>query len=261
MLMVPRIWKLVAVGLVLAVFSGSVLADDKADRERKAKAALALAAAAKAKATATAPAPRPADLVGYEEGSRRAVAGQYPIVVYCGFDGPRIADTVCVRDDEYAGIKAPAAVVGYPVGDRLMEEARFTGKPSEAQIERAAHNARRKMDCKPMPKRSESAWKISADVCPCKSCSCGPDCQCGSGACACPGCATPIQAQVQPAAPQPRYEVFEVWTIDRRGRLVKVKQVREVHPVPPPPPPVQPGREINQFMRPYYASGCVWGKA
>jgi hypothetical protein len=220
MLVVPRIWRLVAVGLVLAIFSGAALADDKSDRERKARAALAIHAAAKAKARPAAPAPRPAELVGYQEGSRRALAGQYPIVVYCGFDGPRIADTVCVRDDEYGGINCPAAVVGYPVGDRLMEEERFAGKPTAAQVEKAAHSARRKMDSKPMPMRSDSAWKISADVCPCESCSCRRDCQCAAGACACPGCATSIQAQTQPA-PQPQYQLFQVWGNDSRGRLMK----------------------------------------
>ena len=222
MLNAPRVWKLVVVGLVLAIFSGSALADDKSDREQRAKAALALSAAVRAKATPTAPAPRPATLFAYDEGSRRALAGQYPIVVYCGFDGPRIADAVCVRDDSYGGLKSPAAVVGYPLGDRLVEEERFTGRPTAAQVEKAAHNARRKMDVKPMPKRTDGAWKVSADVCPCGSaCMCGSNCQCGSGKCACPVCAPN-------AAPQPEHRLFEVHSYDRRGRLVKWNEWRLV---------------------------------
>ena len=99
-MLTARIWNLVIVGLVLAIFSGNVLGGDKNDRKQRAKAALALAAAANAKGVPVAPSPRPAELLPYDEGSRQALAGQYPIVVYCGFNGPRIADASPARSSD-----------------------------------------------------------------------------------------------------------------------------------------------------------------
>jgi hypothetical protein len=197
---VLRVWKLAAVGLVLALLAAEVKDDDK-----------------------------------------QAVAEQLPIVVYCGFDGPRLPDTVCVRDDDYPGVKCPAVVVGYPLGDRLKEEVRLAGQPTAAEVAKAASAARRKMDVRPMPKAKESAWKVSADRCPCESCSCGPACSCGPGKCDCPGCDARANPKAAPAAaPQGAWELVQVSGYDRRGRLVVWHEWRPVAPAPA-SPAVQPG--------------------
>lgn len=156
-----RLWKVVAVGLVLSLLATTVRAEDKAALERKVRAALALAGAKQPDATAV-PAPR-------------EIGEQLPVVIYVGCEGPECRGAFKLQAKDYPGVAAPAVVVQYPVGDRMNTEATFKGCPTKAELQKAVDGAARKTaDQKPMPKEKQSKAA---------GCVCGDDCKCAAGEC------------------------------------------------------------------------------
>src|SRR5690348_4724962 len=81
----------------------------RSEADQRAKAALALSSG-KPKSP-TAPAPRPAGLLDRALGRELSKSTQMPLVIYCGFNGPKVSGSVCVRDDKYPGVICPAVVV------------------------------------------------------------------------------------------------------------------------------------------------------
>jgi hypothetical protein len=154
---------LVRVLFTLAVLclAGAVLADEKSDRERKAKVALALAGG---KSTAhIAPAPRPA-AKSYPDAVEAAAIEQRPVVVFVGTEvwWPVDGAIACKTDrPSFGAVKAPAVVVGYTVGDRLLIDATLPGNVSPEAIEKAVRAAARKVDvlpAQPMPAPKPLKW-------------------------------------------------------------------------------------------------------
>lgn len=193
--MVNRIWKLVLVGIVLSLLATEARADDKkAGRDRAAKAALALAAAGKAPAITTAPQPRPA-VRCYPTGCQAAKDAGKPLVVYVACPAVPVEGAIVAQCsvETFGETTGPAIVVGYPRGDRMYVESTLACDAKPADIQRAVKEAAKKSTPPPkqMPAAAEAeSWRISfSPPCPCKSCSCGPDCKCGPGACECAGCA------------------------------------------------------------------------
>lgn len=191
--------------LALVSLAPALTADDQSARERKVKVALALTAgdaAAKAKARVTvAPAPAPSPRVvepkDYATGYKKAEAEKLPLVVYVRCESPaRVPGAVVsrVQADEFAGVKAPAVVVGYPSGDRIIVDAVLGCTASEAEVERAVKAAGKKV-AEPLPKDTKAAppplnWMISTTPAGgCTSCT----------ACACPAGFCPTRCAVQPA--------------------------------------------------------------
>lgn len=144
--------------------------DDREDRDRKARAALALTAPAAPKALATAPAPK-AKSVAYADGYKAAGERQQPLVVFVGTPMIPTPGAVASWTDSFGDTKAPAVVVGYPVGDRLYVHATLAGAPSAEQVQREVKAATKKCDPKPMPPRGVKdspapkplSWDIRAD--------------------------------------------------------------------------------------------------
>lgn len=133
------------------LFAGAARADEREDRDRKARAALALTASSAPK-VATAPAPK-AKSVAYADGYKRASAEQQPLVVYVGTPMEPVPGAVVSWAETFGDTKAPAVVVGYPVGDRLYVHATLPGAPSAEQVQREVKAAAKKADPKPMPPR------------------------------------------------------------------------------------------------------------
>jgi hypothetical protein len=160
--MVRRVVVLLA--LVVVSLAGPVSAED---RDRRARAALALAAAPKAPpaAVAVAPLPRVAKPKGYAQGHQESRDEQKPLVVFVGMDVVPVDGAIVSKTDapEFAGVTAPAVVVGYPVGDRLFVERTLSGAPTPAEVKAAVRDAARKIDspAKDMPAAPKPLdWQI-----------------------------------------------------------------------------------------------------
>lgn len=151
--------------LALASLTGSLSADDKdkADRDRKARVALALAGTGKAVAVATAPAPH-AKVTSYPEGYAKATADVQPLVVFVGLPMVPVKGAVVAQADTFAGVEAPAVVVGYPVADRLMIHATLKGGDvTPAAVQKASDAAGKKIDAPPakdMPAPKPLDWSV-----------------------------------------------------------------------------------------------------
>jgi hypothetical protein len=172
--MVNRIWKIVLVGVVIALLAAEgARADEKtADRaalDRKARAALALAATARAPHVATAPEPRPVAR-DYGTAHAAAIVEQRPLVVFVACEVQRCEGAICskVEVDTFGHVKGPAVVVGYPQGRSLVIDSTLDCPADPKDLERAVDRATRKIvspPAKPMPEAPPPAdWKISADV-------------------------------------------------------------------------------------------------
>ena len=165
---------------VLAAFGGGLLgAEADAERDRKARVALALAGPGKP-AIAAAPPPR-VKAPTYPEGHARAVSDLRPLVVFVGTDLWPVRDAVVARADTFAGVEAPAVVVGYPVADRMWIHATIAGENvTTAGVQKAADDAGKKIADPParaMPAPVPLTWDIRAGpkVLPCP---CGDRCPC-----------------------------------------------------------------------------------
>lgn len=163
--------------LGLAALAGcvpKVAADDRADRERKVKVALALSGTdfhgPSKPVVATAPPPRAQEPKPYAAGYERSVAEHIPLVVYVGCTGPRIEGAATVRTENYPGVAAPAVVVGYPQGDRLIQDRTLPATATPEEIRRAAADALKKVP-QPLPKDKPVApaplnWMIGTGPAP-----------------------------------------------------------------------------------------------
>lgn len=154
------------------------------DTQRKVKVALAIAKSKSEAATTATPAPR-------------EVAPVLPVVVYVGCEGPECRGAIRMEAKEYPGLAAPAVIVKYPVGDRLVTEKQFRGCPTAAELQKAVNDAAKKADAKPMPKPTGKGVSHSG-------CVCGDGCKCDAGACpgSCPlAPVTVVAAPVREAIP------------------------------------------------------------
>lgn len=163
--------------VALAVFAGQLRAEDsREDRDRRARAALALTAPSAPK-VAAAPAPKPKS-VAYADGYKRASVEQQPLVVYVGCPVEPVPGAVVSWAGEFRDVKAPAVVVGYPVGDRLYVHATLPGCPPAKEVAAEVKSAAKKCDPKPMPPREVKDapapkpldWQIRANEEPEGSC-------------------------------------------------------------------------------------------
>ena len=203
------------VAVAVLASAGLAKADEKSDRDRKIRIALALAeaeaSAAKAKIAAgkpeLAPQPRVVGLVGYGKGYEQSTEDHVPLVVYVGCDGPKIDGAATVRVESFPDVTGPAVVVAYPAGNRVVTDRVFKGKPTDAELQKATNDARKKMDTKHMPAGKPlpppcASYMISAERGPCV---CGDSCKCPEGKCpaVCP--LTYAQACVKVAAGETVY--------------------------------------------------------
>jgi hypothetical protein len=147
--------------LFVAALAGACLlvalargAEPDAERDRKARAALALAGAAKP-ATATAPAPKLAVPKDYSTGYKVATADARPLIVFVGPpDVPvvPVPGAIVAKADSLPGIKAPAAVVTYPVGGKLyVHETLDATKLDPAKLATSVKAATKKVEVAPAP--------------------------------------------------------------------------------------------------------------
>ena len=146
--------------LCVLMLAGGVTADIDAERDRKARVALALAGGKPA--TATAPAPR-AKAADYPEGYRKATADVQPLVVFVGLPARPVVGAVVAQADTFAGVTAPAVVIGYPVADRLMISVTLQGAPTGEQVQLAADTAAKKIDAPPakdLPAPRPLSWNL-----------------------------------------------------------------------------------------------------
>lgn len=198
---------------VAALLAAPAAADDQADRDRRAKAAIAVARsmppANGSVATAPAPhkAPEPKD---YNTGGNEAMIDQSPLVVYVGCDGPKIdgAITCFVKADTFGDAVAPAVVVGYPVGKKLVVEKTLPcpgpgDKEGRDAIRRAVENAARKIDgppAKQMPALPKPPKPLDTQIRH-AGCVCGDGCKCAAGECPnrCPVATRPEPVAAAPA--------------------------------------------------------------
>lgn len=154
-----HVW-IAALLLILFAVVAPVTAGEKEDRARKARAALALAGAPPK--TAVAPAPHP-KVTGYPEGYAKATSDLQPLVVYVGVPVTPVRGAVVVRIDSFAGVDAPAVVVGYPVADRLFISATLKGDATPKEVQAAADAAGRKIDApsaKDTPAPKPLDWSV-----------------------------------------------------------------------------------------------------
>lgn len=214
-----------AVSLVAVLGQTASASDEQAD---KAKALLALSKAKGARA-ATAPAPHAPAPKDYATGYKAATADQVPLVVFVGCDVKPTAGAVACKCDapSFGEAKAPAVVVGYPVGEKLMVDTTIKGQGTEAELKRAVEKAARKIGdipAKPMPAPAPADWQIRGDDEPDEqpiafrrgkgSCACGDKCPCADVA----------KVESQPAeakpvaAPAPVVTYQYVTYRDQRGR-------------------------------------------
>lgn len=159
----PRL--LIAV-IVICVLAAVARADDSTARDRKARAALALAGsvstAPATPVTAVAPLPRP-KVTSYPEGYAKATADIQPLVVFVGIPMHAVRGAVVAQADTFAGVDAPAVVVGYPVADRLMISTTLRGIPETGDVQRASDAAGKKIDAPPakdMPAPKPLDWSV-----------------------------------------------------------------------------------------------------
>jgi hypothetical protein len=134
--------------LSLALFATVSLADSPTERERRARAALALAAAVP-QPVSTAPAPREKhEFPGYAEGYHLAMKRGEVFVVYVGCRGTHsitpIAGAVIAVQDSVPGYAARTIVVGYPVGNKMIEDARLTCEQA-GEVNKAVEAAGKKI--------------------------------------------------------------------------------------------------------------------
>lgn len=201
--------------------AGLASGDDKSDRERRAKAAVAVAKALgeQLPSVAIAPAPHKPEPKNYATGGKEAMLDQSPLVVYVGCDGPKIdgAITCFVSAQTFGDAVAPAVVVGYPLGEKLVIEKTLPcpapgDKAGKAAIDKAVENAARKID-KPPAKQMPSLPKpLDTQIRKTGCDSCGDACACKHGECPaqCPVAASPATTVVVAAPVQPtcRTEYF-----------------------------------------------------
>ena len=146
--------------LCVLMLAGGVTADEKTDRDRKARAALALAGGKPLPQTAPAPRAKAAD---YPEGYRKATADVQPLVVFVGLPARPVVGAVVAQADTFAGVTAPAVVIGYPVADRLMISVTLQGAPTGEQVQLAADTAAKKIDAPPakdLPAPRPLSWNL-----------------------------------------------------------------------------------------------------
>ncbi len=173
--------------LALLLLPLAASADDASERDRRARAALALS---KAESVAVAPAPRAALPKCYAKGHKEACADTLPLVVFVGCDLHPVEGAVVAKWDSYPGVKSPAVVVGYPVGDRIVQDSVIACPAQAGELKRAVKSAAGKSaDVQPMPSQKIAPvpldWtKISADVPAKAACACGDSCPCDICYCA-----------------------------------------------------------------------------
>lgn len=138
------------VGMILAARVPARGADD--DRARRAKVALALAAPGEPRADTLAPAPRAAGrprAKDYPAAYRESLADQRPLVVFVGTDPPApVAGAVVAKVEaaEFAGARAPAVVVAYPAGGRVVVDATLPATVDPGELERVVRTAGKKIE-------------------------------------------------------------------------------------------------------------------
>lgn len=212
----PRLAIAVLLICIMAAFARG--ADTKEDRDareardRNARAALALAGAGHkptaAVPLATAPAPRPKLPTTYPQGYAKATTDVQPLVVFVGCDLWPVKGAVVAQATEFAGVTAPAVVVGYPVADRLRIHVTLRGEAvTPARVQASANAAADKIDAPPakdMPAPVPVDWMLRAnpvagsviameadkgDKADAKKglCICGDACKCADK---CPNCPT-----------------------------------------------------------------------
>src|SRR5262245_43036365 len=168
---------------VLCLLAGMSLADDEG-RDRKVRVALALAAT---EPTPTAPAPRVAELRGYAEAYRLAIASGEPLVVYVGCEGrhpiEQLPNVVVGATRELAGFDRGSVVISYPRGGQLFVHATLRCPDHGEPVAKAAEDARKKIampPAKPVAAPVPLNWNVQSIGQPCV---CGSGCYCPSGVC------------------------------------------------------------------------------
>jgi len=198
--------------------AGLASGDDKSDRERRAKAAVAVAKALgeQSPSVAVAPAPHKPEPKNYATGGKEAMLDQSPLVVYVGCDGPKIdgAITCFVSAQTFGDAVAPAVVVGYPLGEKLVIEKTLPcpapgDKAGKVAIAQAVESAARKID-KPPAKQMPSLPKPLDTQIKKTGCICGDACACRPGDCPeqCPVATAPAAIVTATAQPTCRTEYF-----------------------------------------------------
>jgi S1-C subfamily serine protease len=161
-------------------------ADDAQDqRDRKARAALALAATARP-TIATAPAPRVAVPKDYPTGYRVATAEAKPLVVFVGpadVQAVPVPGAIVAKADDLPGVKAPAAVVAYPVNGKLyVHETLPADKLDPAKLVASVKAATKKVEVAPAPDKLAPKpldWDVRAEPpAAIPACACGDVCPC-----------------------------------------------------------------------------------
>lgn len=143
-------------------------ADDKGARDRKSRAALALAGAKAESPANLAPAPRVARAKDYPTGYAESLAEQRPLVVFVGCDPHPVPGAIVARTEakEFAEITAPAVVVGYPVGGKLLIEKKLAGCPPVEDLKKLVDSAQQKVDVPPLKEHRPAPpplnWQIRA---------------------------------------------------------------------------------------------------
>ncbi len=174
----------------------------------KAKALIALSKAKGGRA-ATAPAPHAPAPKDYPAGYKAATADQVPLVVFVGCEVQPTPNAVACKCDapSFGTAKAPAVVVGYPVGERLMIDTTIAGQGTETEVKKAVEKAAKKIGdvpAKPMPAPAPADWQIRTDDAEEQpisfrrgraACGCGEKCPCAE--------APAAKVEAQPVASKP----------------------------------------------------------
>ncbi|VTT98954.1 unnamed protein product [Gemmataceae bacterium] len=118
--------------------------------EATARAALALAKSKAAPAVATAPAPRPA-VLDYRTAKRISLERHLPVVVFVGCEPVPSRDGryLTAYADALADYKPGTALVCYPSGEELWNDAQISCPAPPAEIERAVKTAGKKVEARP----------------------------------------------------------------------------------------------------------------
>jgi hypothetical protein len=224
----PRLAIAVILVCILAAFARG---DDKADRDRAARVALALAGAAEKPkgAIGTAPAPRPKLLANYPDGYAKAASEEKPLVVFVGCAGHSTPGAIASHVEQFADVKAPAVVVGYPVGDRLFMHATMKCPVEAEQLDLAIKDAAKKINSPPakaMPAPTPVDWMLRAEPVPAGTgktsvCPCGDACKCAG---ACPSCPAEKTSQAK-TSQVGRIEVVEPRLVGYRCMIVNGRKV------------------------------------
>ena len=187
--------------LLVGVFLSLVHADDREERDRRARAILALTTTKTKKAATIAPAPRSVEIRDYPAGYTKATRDTKPLVVFVGCKAHPVEGAIVshIEADAFGETKAPAVVVGYPVGDRLLVEAALKCPTDKADLARAVKAAAGKIPTPMVPAEKPVApkplsWKIGAEMPRPAGCRCEDPCKCEADAC-------PNKCPVAPVAP------------------------------------------------------------